>query len=146
MSRKFVVPSTDKNQSEIVKVLRAIPNLTVDLEHNDILVGYKGRNYLYEIKESPKSNVQPSQYELLKKWKGQYLFAFCADDILEDIGVKHRTPARTIFNAVWHALIRDGQTPAKSTKWSERAMTRYKQNQFESVQQLIVDMIEEGKK
>lgn len=145
MARKFVVPSTDKNQLEIVKALRKIPGVTVRTEMDDLLVGYKKRNYWFELKESPKSNVQPSQYKLLKEWTGAYAFAFTVDDILEDIGITKRTALRAIFNAIWHALIRDEQTPAKASKWASEGLKRYKRNEFESVQQLIEDTIEEGK-
>lgn len=135
----------DSNQPEIVRALRKIPGVTVILDVDDILVGYKGKNYLYEIKETPTSKVKLSQYERLNAFKGHYMFAFSADDILEDIGIKQRTATRSIFTAVWHALIRDGQTPAKANKWAEKTVVRYKQGQYDSPQQLIVDMIEEGK-
>jgi len=146
LARRFRVPSTDHNQLEIVKALRAISGVTVQTEMDDLLVGYKGKNYWFEIKQEPRSTVKQSQYKILKEWKGHYLFAFSVDDILEDIGITQRTIPRTIFNSVWHALIADGQTPAKANKWADRTVVRYKQNQFESVEQLVVDMISEGKR
>ncbi|MBL4891445.1 MAG: hypothetical protein JKX91_06420 [Rhizobiaceae bacterium] len=144
MARQYA-KKIDANQPEIVRKLRKVPGVKVLLDKDDILVGYKGRNYLYEIKQDPTSEVKPGQYKLLQEFKGHYMFAFCVEDILEDIGITKRTAHRTLFNAIWHALIRDGQTPAKANKWASRAVTRYKQNQFDSPQQLIVDMIEEGK-
>lgn len=145
MSRQYA-KRIDENQPGIVEALEKIPGLSVALDMDDIIVGYKGKNYWYEIKQTPKSVVKDSQRTIMARWKGHYLFAFTVDDILEDIGITQRTPTRTIFNAIWHALIRDGQTPAKASKWADRAVTRYKQGQMESVQQLIVDMIQEGKR
>lgn len=145
MARQYA-KKIDKNQPDIVDKLRDIPGVTVQLDVDDILVGYKGKNYLYEIKQSPKHEVKDSQYKNIKTWKGHYMFAFCVEDILEDIGITKRTATRTLFNAIWHALIADDQTPAKANKFASKGLKCYKQNQFDSPQQLIVDMIEEGKK
>jgi len=135
----------DENQPGIVKDLRAIPGVSVQLDVNDILVGYKGKNYWYELKQTPKSEVKKGQVELAGSWHGHYMFAFCTDDILEDIGIKPRSAQRTVFNAIWHGLIADGQKPAKSAKWAERG---HGLSCFDSAlpQQIIADMIAEGKK
>jgi len=146
MSKHRRAAKVDDNQGEIVDALRKIPGVTVQTGMDDLLVGYNQKNYWFEVKQTPKSTVKPSQYTILKEWNGHYMFAFTVDDILEDIGVKPRTYERIVFTSVWHALIQDDQTPAKANKWAERAVTRYKQGQMESVQQLIVDMIEEGKR
>ena len=58
----------DKNQNDIVKELRKIPGLSVQLDVNDILVGYQGKTYWYEIKENPTSAVKDSQYQISKEW------------------------------------------------------------------------------
>jgi len=145
LARHQYAKKQDENETPIVNALQAIPGVTVKTGCDDIWVGYKGKNYWYEIKVSGKSNVQQTQRDILSDWKGHYMVVFSVDDILEDIGVKPRTYERIVFTSVWHALIQDDQTPAKANKWAERAMVRYKQGQYDSPQQLIVDMIEEGK-
>lgn len=78
----------DKNQNEIVEALRATPGVTVELGHDDILVGYEGRTYWVEIKSGPKARIKPSQEKLLAEWKGQYNICWELDQILYLIGVK----------------------------------------------------------
>lgn len=77
----------DGNQSGIVEALRKIPNLTVYLDVDDILIGYKGVSYWYEIKANEKSSLQPVQKQLLKHWKGHYKIVWSLDMILDDIGI-----------------------------------------------------------
>ena len=87
MSRARRVKRTDLNQPAIVKALRDISGVTVQLDVDDILVGYKGRTYWFEIKESPKSNIQPSQINLTENWKGHYKIVWSLDMILADMGI-----------------------------------------------------------
>ncbi len=83
---------TDANQGEIVGFLRAIPGVTVASLSQvgagvpDILVGYHGRNYLFEIKDPEKP---PSQRRLTKAqkgfhalWRGQVAVAETFGEIL----------------------------------------------------------------
>lgn len=90
----------DANQPEIVATLRAIPGVTVELGHEDILVGYKGRTYWYEVKTpecvGKDGNIRESakkdcQKRLEKEWKGHYLIIHSVDQILEDIGIDRAT-------------------------------------------------------
>lgn len=84
----------DNNQKAIVKALRDIPNVTVQLGHDDILVGHTGkdgipRTYWYEIKNKDGfDKLQPSQVELLDSWKGHYKVVHTLDEILEDLKIK----------------------------------------------------------
>ena len=138
---------TDNNQTEIVKELRKVPGLSVQLDHDDILVGYQGKTYWYECKTSPTAKVKDSQYQISKEWTGHYRFAFSARDILQDIGIERIKADRAVFNAVWHGVIRKGLTPAKANKYAVLAMAYYRKNVFENgAQQLIEDMIEEANK
>jgi len=85
----------DNNQAEIVKQLRSIPGVTVELDCNDILVGYKGKTYWYEVKNadtvSPKtgkvrpSALKDSQKALLRDWKGHYKVIWSIEQILKEI-------------------------------------------------------------
>jgi len=87
----------DENQPEIVSTLRAVPGITVQVGMDDILVGYKGRNYWYEIKTpdcvSRKTGTivdsakKASQIKLEHEWKGQYRIVWNVDQILMDLGI-----------------------------------------------------------
>ena len=79
----------DANQHGIVKALNAIPGVTVELGHDDLLVGYKGATYWYELKDgkpSP-SQIKPDQYRIWETWTGHYKIVWTAEQILEDIGI-----------------------------------------------------------
>lgn len=136
----------DTNQPEIVKALRKVPGVSVETGHDDILVGYDGKTYFYEIKETPKSTVKDSQYRLIKEFTGHYRFCFSVQDILQDIGIERPTATRSLFNAVWHGIIYKGLTPAVANKYAVKAVERYKAQDFETPQQLIETMIEEAVK
>lgn len=87
----------DINQPEIVKALRAIPGVTVELGVEDILVGHQGRTFWYEIKdpgtvskkngEILESAKKDNQKRLESEWKGHYRIVHCVDQILADIGI-----------------------------------------------------------
>ena len=87
----------DQNQTEIVKALRDIPGVTVQVSMDDILVGHKGRSYWFEIKEpnmvSKKtgkinhSAIKESQHNLIKHWTGHYEIVWNIDQILAAIGL-----------------------------------------------------------
>tara|TARA_R110000850_G_C9996087_1_gene467960 strand:+ start:10778 stop:11071 length:294 start_codon:yes stop_codon:yes gene_type:complete len=84
----------DANQPDIVKKLRQI-GATVSLNHDDILVGYRGKTYWYEIKDPEKTLKQDgtykagalkdSQIELLETWKGHYRVVHSYEQIAEEI-------------------------------------------------------------
>ena len=74
----------DENQPEIVKDLRKL-GYSVELGHDDILVGHNGRTYWFEIKVSPKSKLKPSQEKLLAEYKGHYMIAWSTEMILAEI-------------------------------------------------------------
>ena len=74
----------DKNQPEIVKTLRAM-NISVELDHDDILVGYKGKTYWFEIKTGPKAEIKEGQKKLLAEYKGHYEIVWSVEMILDSI-------------------------------------------------------------
>ena len=98
MSNHRYAAKVDENQPDIVKELRKIPGVTVEVGHDDILVGYKHRTYWFEIKEpkhvSPRtgkirpSAMKPSQKKLIEEWRGFYKVVWNVDQILDEIGVK----------------------------------------------------------
>jgi len=86
----------DENQPKIVKALRDIPGVTVEVGHDDILVGYSGVTYWFELKapsaEDRDGNVRqgekkPSQIKLEAEWAGHYRIVSRIDQILEDMGI-----------------------------------------------------------
>ena len=87
---------TDANHTQIIKQLRKIPGISVFSTHMvgngfpDIVVGYKGVNYLIELKDGNKSKSRKKLTEDEKyfhlKWTGPILVAESLDDILDFIG------------------------------------------------------------
>ena len=85
----------DANQGEIVDALRRIPGLSVETGKDDILIGYKGRTYWYEIKTpdtvSPRTGqVRPSEItdaerKLLETWPGHYRIVWTVEQILDEV-------------------------------------------------------------
>ena len=80
MSRNRYSKRADNNQNDIVEALEEIPGVSVAKEHDDLLVGFKGLTYWYEVKNPKraankkgkvyKSEKKKSQIELEKNWKG----------------------------------------------------------------------------
>lgn len=72
----MVYKRVDSTQVQIVKELR---RLGMEVEHlhmvgkgcPDILVGYKGKNVLLEIKKDEKAKLTPDQVLWHRSWKGQ---------------------------------------------------------------------------
>lgn len=86
---------TDNNQTAIVNALLEIPGVTVEVGHDDILVGSNGRTYWYEIKSdlavSKKtgqildSQKKKSQKKLEAEFTGHYRIVSRIDEILSEI-------------------------------------------------------------
>lgn len=98
MTHKRYANKVDANQPDIVKSLRDIPGITVKPDHDDIIVGYQGRTYWFEIKDPAKTlnkdgsvtkgAIKPSQNELLNEFTGHYNVVWSLDDILHELGIK----------------------------------------------------------
>lgn len=88
----------DDNQKRIVDELRKIPGVTVSHTHMigqgfpDIVVGCKGRNYLFEIKNprQPKSKrvLTPDEVSWHDGWTGQVDIVETVYDIINIIYAK----------------------------------------------------------
>jgi Holliday junction resolvase len=86
---------TDNNQTEIVEILRAVGcsvAITSGLGRGfpDLVVGYRGKNYLFEIKDG---NKAPSQRKLTidekrfhETWRGQVFVIKNINEALRTIG------------------------------------------------------------
>lgn len=84
----------DANQKSIVEALRKIPGVTVALDHDDVLVGYKGKTFWYEVKNPDvigkdgvvrDSAKKESQKKLESSWTGHYRIVWNLDQILDEI-------------------------------------------------------------
>jgi hypothetical protein len=102
MNKYRIDAKVDSNQTEIVKALEKIPNLSVEVGHDDILIGYRGKTYWIEVKSPEEiskrtgnpfkrtrkgSGTYQKQQKLKANWKGHY--AICVDlgQILREIGI-----------------------------------------------------------
>jgi Holliday junction resolvase len=81
----MVFKRVDDNQSKVVKALRDL-GATVQHLHAvgkgcpDIVVGFKGKNLLLEIKDGDKKVLTPDQVNWHKLWKGQVNVVTSVDD------------------------------------------------------------------
>lgn len=83
----------DRNQPEIVKQLRQIPGVTVAHTHivgdgfTDLVIGYKRKNYLIEVKDPnqppSKRRLTPDEEKFHREWTGQIAVAENLTDILK---------------------------------------------------------------
>jgi hypothetical protein len=82
-NHKDIVEGLRKNEGISVKSVATIKGFA------DILVGYKGKNFLYEIKDPSKSKssrrLTKLEKEFSEKWCGGYKVVFTIEDILKDI-------------------------------------------------------------
>jgi hypothetical protein len=96
MSRPSRANRTDGNQSAIVEWLRALPGVSVAVEHDDIIVGYQGRNYWFEVKNPETcfladgitftaTAIKKSQSKIRATWSGQYEIVWSVEQILKTI-------------------------------------------------------------
>jgi hypothetical protein len=89
------IKKVDSNQPTIVKQLRQIPGISVAHTHivgegyPDLVIGYKGKNFLCEIKdpEKPPSarKLTPDEEKFHAKWTGQVAVVETITDILKII-------------------------------------------------------------
>ena len=94
----------DTNQTSVVAALRKIPGVKVLVDHDDILIGRNGFNWLVEIKDPAKTlrkdgRVKPdvfkkSQIDLMRDWPGQYRICWTLDEILEVMGISPKQKER----------------------------------------------------
>ncbi len=97
MSKFRTAARIDANQNDIVDALRSIPGVTVEVGVNDIFVGYRKKNYWFEIKNPEKvskkteavvdSAIKDSQVKLVNHWTGHYSIVWSLDQILSEIGI-----------------------------------------------------------
>ena len=87
----------DANEGEIVKALEAIGCIVHRLDTPlDLLVGYRGYNYLLEVKVA-KGTLTPDQQKFIPKWLGQLAFVRTAAQAIDVVTRKHLAN-KVIFN------------------------------------------------
>lgn len=89
----------DLNQPDIVKALRDIPHVSVHSTaalgkgFPDLCVGYRGKTYLFEIKNPAlvpsKQRLTPDETTWHSDWFGHVAIVTTADQILDHIGVRY---------------------------------------------------------
>lgn len=98
MSHKRYANRIDGNQPKIVEALRKIPGVSVAPDHDDILVGYQGRTFWFEIKDPERTinkdgtvtagAVKDTQLRLMNEFNGHYAIVWTLDDILDEMGIQ----------------------------------------------------------
>lgn len=83
----------DSNQSRVVKSLRGIPGVTVAITSDlgkgfpDFIVGYKGFNYMIELKDGSKTpskrKLTEDEVEFHNRWKGQISVCNSFDEVFK---------------------------------------------------------------
>lgn len=87
----------DNNQAKIVSDLEKLPGITVETGHDDILVGYNGKTFWFEIKNPDRcrsektgklldSCLKDDQKRIKETFTGQYDIVFSVGEILVIIG------------------------------------------------------------
>ena len=93
MSKYRKAARIDENQNQIVNQLRSM-GISVETNHDDILCGYKGKTFWFELKDKKtlKQNgewkagaIKDSQIKLQNEWRGHYKIVHSIDQILEEI-------------------------------------------------------------
>ena len=105
MTKHRYAAKPDANQLEIVGVLRAM-GISVQFSHDDILCGWQDITYWYEVKDPAKlfcvdgttirkNQIKPSQFKLLREYRGHYAIVWSLHQILEDMGIAgdHKKPS-----------------------------------------------------
>ncbi len=88
----------DANQNEIVEGLRGMGasvavTSTLGKGFVDIVVGHRGRNFLFEIKDGSqppsKRKLTPAEQEFHDAWRGTIFIVNSLDEALEILGVEY---------------------------------------------------------
>lgn len=88
-----MIKRTDANQKKVVELVRKLHGASITSTHiigkgfPDLVIGYKGINYLIELKDGfkPKSQkkLTPDEVEFHLKWNGQIAVCESFEDILK---------------------------------------------------------------
>jgi hypothetical protein len=97
MSKHRQAAKVDNSQTSIVRDLRKIPGLIVEVGHDDVLIGYKDRTYWYDLKNpedvSKKTGeIRPSKLtdndkRRLRDYTGHFKIVWSIEQILKEMGI-----------------------------------------------------------
>jgi hypothetical protein len=83
----------DDNQQQLVKQIRRIPGVSVKITSalgegfTDAVIGFRGMNYLTEIKDPAKPpsarKLTPAEEKFHSEWRGQVCIIETIDDVLK---------------------------------------------------------------
>lgn len=77
----------DGNESEIIEALQAVGCSVLQLDEIDLVVGWRGRNFLLEVKmPKRRRKLRPIQERLSFDWRGQYSIVTSVDEALAAVG------------------------------------------------------------
>jgi hypothetical protein len=82
---KYAYHQLDANHREIRDGLRAVGATVDEKGPLDLLVGFRGTNYLLEVKTAT-GKLRPSQERFLAGWRGQAVVVRTVDEALKAIG------------------------------------------------------------
>lgn len=87
------IRKVDANQSSLVKQIRMIPGVTVAHIHTvgqglcDLIIGYRGKNFLVEVKDPKKPKSQrkltTDEEKFHRQWTGQIAIVETASDVMK---------------------------------------------------------------
>ncbi len=88
--RNITAGKPDGNQAEIVSALRELGATVLIISgvgHNapDLVVGYRGRNFLMEVKQ-PGEDLRPGQQDWHDQWAGRVCVVRSPEDAIMEIG------------------------------------------------------------
>ena len=93
MSQARYAKRIDANQQALTKALRTVPGVSVWPVNDrcDLIVGYRGVNYLLEVKDPSKPpsarKLTDAEVKFHEGWQGQIAVVETFDDCLEVIGI-----------------------------------------------------------
>jgi hypothetical protein len=76
----------DANEPPIIEALVAVGATIMQGRDVDLIVGFRGRNFLLEVKPEKGGRLKPSQELLLDTWRGQYGIVRTPQEALQHIG------------------------------------------------------------
>ncbi len=84
---KYAYHRLDANHREICKALEAVGATVNEKGPLDLLVGFRGHNYLLEVKTAT-GRLRASQTAFLASWRGQAVVVRSVEEALTAIGAK----------------------------------------------------------
>lgn len=88
MSVRRRAAKRDRNEADIIQALVAVGATVAQVSEGglpDLLVGFRGHNYLIEVK-AERGKLTPEQFDFFERWRGHCDVARTVEDALRIIG------------------------------------------------------------